>query len=100
MNINGVSYSLTPADKNGMSIRPFVDYLTREQFGRVGHGVILGLTPEQEQALAAYLEGEPLGSYKKFKNNCGAPVQWGLKELGVNPERLRYSAQHSPGVPA
>lgn len=80
VNIDGISYSFTPS---GMDIRPFANYVTQSQARRLGQGIMLLLTPAQERQLAQRLKSVAQDAYRKVSNNCGAPIQQGLRDLGI-----------------
>lgn len=78
-NINGTTYSFGP---KGMTVIPTGKYLSKNSF-RDGTEVTLNLTPKQEEMLKNSLL-QPQGDYSPLKNNCGSPLQRGLKSLGID----------------
>lgn len=80
IDISGTSYSFGP---KGMTIMSTADYAAKNGF-RNGMEVFLDITPQQEAALQGYLSS-PQGDYDIFTGNtCVAPVQRGLKRLGID----------------
>ena len=77
--INGTTYSFGP---KGMTVVPTDEYLSKNSF-RDGTEVTLNLTPEQDEMLRNFLS-RPQGDYSPLKNNCGSPLQRGLKSLGID----------------
>jgi len=71
--IDSTAYSFGPG---GMTIQDAAAYVARNNF-RDGHGYILGLSPAEEAALKARLNGK-FAAYNALDNNCTAPVQDGL----------------------
>jgi hypothetical protein len=67
-----------------MEISPTADYLKTNRF-RDTTSLNLSLTPQQEKGLEACLRG-PQGSYNPLFNNCGAPIQNCLKNLGIDTD--------------
>jgi RHS repeat-associated protein len=84
--INGTSYSWGP---DGMDIQPFDKYIGRQGF-REGLGIKLDLTPEQERELEEWLKNYRMhNDYNKRTNNCGDPIEYGLRKLGFKiPDEL------------
>jgi RHS repeat-associated protein len=78
-NDNGTVYSFGP---NGMWKGSFEDYMKKNDF-REAVGAVLNLTPQQEDMLRKCLEKDA-GSYGKFTNNCGDPLERCLEELGFD----------------
>jgi hypothetical protein len=87
MNLNGANYSFGP---NGwdQTYSNAADFIARQETFRSGTGVILNLTPDQEQRLAACL-AKPRGKYGELTNNCGTPAKDCLQEA------LGYSISNS-----
>jgi RHS repeat-associated protein len=77
-NVNGENYSWSPGGWDS-TYSSASDYAARQQTFRSGIGVILNLTPEQEQKLVACYKKNRSG-YDKFTNNCGQPQKNCLKE--------------------
>ncbi|GGW47573.1 hypothetical protein GCM10007158_05750 [Vreelandella hamiltonii] len=75
--INDTTYSFGPS---GMSILPTEVYLGNNSF-RSGVGTTLNLSSEQESQLQSCMSNFN-DSYNALKNNCGAPIQNCLRELG------------------
>jgi uncharacterized protein RhaS with RHS repeats len=78
-NINGTTYSHGP---EGMWTGSTNQYMDMNNF-RSGVGTELNLTPKQEQQFEACLK-KPQGNYGAVANNCGAPPQYCLQNMGIN----------------
>lgn len=78
-NVNGTTYSFGPG---GMWVGPTGQYMGMNNF-RSGVGTVVNLNPQQEQQFEACLK-KPQGNYGAVANNCGAPPQYCLQNLGVN----------------
>lgn len=77
--MKGYTYSFGP---KGMTIIPTEEYLAKNTF-RDGMEVTLNLSPHQEDVLQTSLS-LPQGNYSVTGNNCGSPLQRGLKALGID----------------
>ena len=77
--INNTSYSW---EGDGMHIDSIENYLNQNTY-RMGEGIILEISPEQEQELENYLESLPQekGHYNLFFNNCGQVALKGIKQV-------------------
>jgi hypothetical protein len=97
VDIDGESYSFGPY---GMHVSPSSEYIERNNF-RDGLGLILKLTDEEKNRLAACLK-RPQGSYSWARNNCTDPIERCLAEAGYNvgdswtPDGLGGSVLESP----
>lgn len=76
---NGTTWSWGP---NGMTTMSQADYNSRNSF-RSGVTSNIPLTPQQDSALADFLNNYD-GDYNPITNNCTAPIQQGLQQVGVN----------------
>lgn len=79
VNLNGTSYSFSP---NGMDVRPIDEYMQMNTNFRGGVGAVVDLSPDQEALLKKAFD-DP-GKYGRISNNCGNPVQSGLRNAGVD----------------
>lgn len=98
ININGTSYSWGPDQSvanpltrmfnapGAMDVESENDYITLHNYFRNGTGYILNLTPDQESALADYLDNwqQSPPNYNLFGRNCTAPALNGLQAVGVD----------------
>jgi RHS repeat-associated protein len=83
VNINGANYSFGPRgwDTHG-SAQAFAN--RQVEILRSGQGVVLNLTPAQEQQFASCMQGVPNDSYSANDNNCGRSVTSCLRSMGIN----------------
>ncbi|WP_347333023.1 RHS repeat-associated core domain-containing protein, partial [Marinimicrobium locisalis] len=94
-NVNGTSYSWGPG---GMDIRPQSEYMNLNQDFRSGLGFNLPLTQQQDDSLEQCLSGYSSGSgYNPATNNCGAPVQSCLNQVGIDVRGLSGDISVTPG---
>lgn len=79
VDVNGTTYSFGP---KGMSILSTSNYIRRNDF-RDGVGSILNITGAEEECFEECMKNYN-GSYNRFLNNCGSPLQSCLKETGYD----------------
>lgn len=77
--VNGESFSWGPS---GVDIRAGVDYLAMNQQFRSGRGLLLDLSPQEEDELRMQFAAMAGQSYSALKNNCTDPVERGLSSAG------------------
>lgn len=82
--INGRSYSWGPG---GMDQDAASSYIARNQKFRSGRGILLGLSPAQEDALEDFLRGYT-GDYQPLFKNCTDPIEEGLSYVGARDAEL------------
>ncbi|MCC5901444.1 MAG: RHS domain-containing protein [Halomonas sp.] len=78
--INDTTYTYGPG---GMSVVPTSEYISDNTDFRLGRGIHLDLTEEEEELLQNCMSNHN-SSYNTLTNNCGTPVQNCLKQLGYD----------------